>query len=213
MKSSLGGRSQIPKLRTRERLKAVCIAAAGFFELLFEFLLGIPLHNGSRKGATPQLSTMISQMRLLCRHRLVPTALPGQLQYAPIVYRRSHTTTIPAKAIVTPTRALWRLPTLTVPSLSTARHRNASYEAGENDSGHINTRPNEGIFFFDSESESRRLDRSLIYPRHFPTQAAMALRHTSPQPGPITACSPKTLQQPYPCRCRSDEHYQASFAG
>jgi hypothetical protein len=100
----------------------------------------------------PHLSVMISQIRLLSRHGLGPTALPCLRQYAPTVYRGAHTNTIATKSTVTPARLFRRLPTRPVRPASHGGYRNASFEAGENDSGHISTGPNEGIFFFDSES-------------------------------------------------------------
>jgi hypothetical protein len=95
---------------------------------------------------------MISQIRLLGRHRPVPTALPYLRQYALTVYRRAHTNTIAPKSIANPAKLFRRLPTQPVRPASHGGCRNASFEAGENDSGHISTGPNEGIFFFDSES-------------------------------------------------------------
>jgi hypothetical protein len=108
--------------------------------------------NGTREDVVSHRGAMIVQMRLLCRHRVIPTALPCQWQYAPTVCRRPHTTAVPGKSIVTPARGLRRLPGRLMPPLGNGSHRNASFDAGENESGHINAGPNEGIFFFDSES-------------------------------------------------------------
>ena len=114
-------------------------------------LCSVRLRNGSHESAMRHLLAMISQIRLLGRRRLIRPAVSCECHFAPIVYRGQHTTAIPAKPIPTATRALRRLPTRPILSLIAGGHRNTSYEAGENDSGHINIGPNEGIFFFDSE--------------------------------------------------------------
>lgn len=93
----------------------------------------------------------MSEMRLLCRPGLVPTALCRPQWYAPRVCQRLHTTTVSTRPALPPTRALHRPATRPKISLYNGGQRNASFEAGENDSGHISTGPNEGIFFFDSK--------------------------------------------------------------
>lgn len=140
-----------PRLSQFLRTRALKSSVNCCSHLIWPPLCGLQLHNGSYESSMRHLSAMISQMRLLGRRRLVPRVVPSERQYSPTVCPRPHTTAIPTKPLPTATRATRQLPTRPILPLSTGGRRNASYEAGENDSGHINTGPNEGIFFFDSE--------------------------------------------------------------
>lgn len=58
----------------------------------------------------------------------------------------------------------------------TLDRRCATFDAGENKSGHISAGPNEGIFFFDSTSTVQLTRNLVLIPgnRHLPSKAAMA---------------------------------------
>jgi len=67
-----------------------------------------------------------------------------------------------------------RLSSITIP----AGRRKASAEAGEDDSGHIKTQQNEGIFFFDSTLHGSPHGHTLMEGRCISTQAPMAQSDT-----------------------------------
>jgi hypothetical protein len=94
---------------------------------------------------------MMRPVRLLGRHRPVPPALPRRSPDTFTGIRRPHTTIIGSNTILGLTQPFRRPDWRPKPSLCVGGQRNASYEAGEDDSGHISAGPNEGIFFFDSE--------------------------------------------------------------
>ena len=107
--------------------------------------------DGSYNPLLQESRAMMPEMRLLCRPGLIPTALCRGRRYAPRVCQKLHTTTVSTRPAPPPRWALYQPPTRPKIFLYNGGRRNASFEAGENDSGHISAGPNEGIFFFDSK--------------------------------------------------------------